>query len=300
MERMKKRNLLLPMLLIFAIGFSYCNKNGEKPEELEDPKIKWFPVGATWCYEYSGRPDRIRQAVFTVEKDTVVDGRVCQIIRSENSTDIVYEENGSVYYYFKDKFRKIYDFNVNVGDTVEFEFKAVTYSPFHMDTTRVMPCRVLRISTILVNGVEIRKISTSCEWYSSVNYGHEYYDKMGMLSTMSVAEGIFPTVYALSTADQLTNMHWYQDFDIEYVGVFSNRCVPDWWGVRFKLKPQTNENYIITKDQKMKALSAKHNVTLELYSGSFYYLTGRGSNKEDTINDFLATGKFENEYWDIK
>ena len=138
MERMKKRNLLLPMLLILAIGFSYCNKNGEKPEEPEEPKIKWFPIGATWCYKFNGHP-YTRQAVYTVEKDTVVDGIVCQIIRSENSIDIVYEENGRVYYYYNNKFRKIYDFNVNVGDIVEFEF----ISRF-LDTTLVS-CQCFKV-----------------------------------------------------------------------------------------------------------------------------------------------------------
>ena len=204
-----KVNAILLMLLILAIGFSYCNKNGEKPEELEDPKIKWFPVGATWCYLISNAG--YYEVTFTVEKDTVVDGIVCQIIRGETPhnvhTDIVYEENGSVYFYFDNKFRKTYDFNVKTGDVVELEVKAgrvqLVGRPWYnrIDSTIAFTHTIGRTPTMLVNGVELREI---CFYGCTV-------EKVGPESSSRPFEGIFrmhtPGAYPASYS---VGLRWYK------------------------------------------------------------------------------------------
>ena len=83
------------------------------------------------------------------------------------------------------------------------------------------------------------------------------------------------------------------------------------WAVKLKLKPQDDETYLPTRDPDIKALLLKHglhfkqswwlpttNPELLLY----YDLRGRGTmdekSRENAINDFLATGKFEDEVFD--
>ena len=82
------------------------------------------------------------------------------------------------------------------------------------------------------------------------------------------------------------------------------------WSLRFKLKPQADENYLATEDSEILDLVAKHDIIrfYQTYQGFqtpelllYYTLTGKWCNKENkekVIDDFLATGKFEDEVYD--
>jgi hypothetical protein len=278
---------------IVALFFTMqgCENLSPNAQENDD-----WTSGAKWIYKYSGQGEK--QFVFTVEKDTVIDGKSCRIIRGENSKDIVYEENGRVYYYFDNKFRKIYDFNVNVGDIVEFEFKTKDAEATHLNTTMVLPFRIERISTVIIDGVELREIAAFYAYDGDYywDYRHVYLEKMGIESLGRHLEGIFPVCPdCVVPAIHQTRLLWYKDTDIEYIGDW-NDYILDWWTVRLIAK----ENYPATKDPEIKALSLKHGVT---FRQSFpdattqesllhYDLTGKGRTKENTIKDFLVTGKF--------
>ena len=189
-------------------------------------QTEWFPIGAKWCYEiWRFQPERGTYFLFTVEKDTVVDGKNCRVIRGENSLDIVYEEEGRIYYYFNGKFRKIYDFNAKVGDTVEFEFKTQSPSSSSLDTTIVLPFRIESIPTKIIDGVELREVRTNFVHdgtKGSVYTQHIYIEKIGVVHPyiISCDGGPFPVMPNLpTTADHVTRLQWYQDHDIEYIGV---------------------------------------------------------------------------------
>jgi len=139
--------------------------------------------------------------------------------------------------------------------------------------------------------MEIRQFSSfHSENNSSVS--HVYYEKIGTLKMLRVIpQGIIPIWNHTSTLNQSTFLLWYKDHEIEYLGGPSE-YYPDFWSVGLRLKPQADESYLATKDPKMKVLSAKYGVTLEWSDQLYYYLRGNGSNKEDAVNDFLATGKF--------
>jgi len=89
------------------------------------------------------------------------------------------------------------------------------------------------------------------------------------------------------------------------------------WSVRFRLKPQTDgsyvTSYIATEDPEIMALVSKHDVMFrQTYPGSrstpallsYYTLTGKCSksneSRENCIEDFLATGKFEDEVYEYE
>ena len=79
------------------------------------------------------------------------------------------------------------------------------------------------------------------------------------------------------------------------------------WSVRLKLKLQADESYLATRDPEIRTLIAKHRVIFQLcFPGAnnpelllFYDLKGK-DNKENVINDFLATGKFEDDVYEYE
>lgn len=125
--------------------------------------MEWFPVGAKWHYE-SGNTSPLNPVYshhFIVEKDTVIEGKTCRLISGDNTKNAVYEENGCVYYFFNDKFRKMYDFSVDVGDVVDLEFKVYMSSHGKFDTTLIIPCYVEKVISKFINGMELKEIHTS-------------------------------------------------------------------------------------------------------------------------------------------
>ncbi len=105
---MKRITLILSSLFLFFTMHS---------------QVEMFPIGAEWHYEIGDiQPPYGNYHHSIVEKDTIVAGKTGRLVVADNGNkEIVYEDSGRVYYFFKDKFRKIYDFNVKEGDTVEFE-----------------------------------------------------------------------------------------------------------------------------------------------------------------------------------
>lgn len=186
-----------------------------------------FPVGATWHYESVTdltKPPIYRS--FTVEKDTVVAGKNARFIRDNyNNSDIVYEENGCVYYYFKDKFRKIYDFNVNVGDTVEFEFLTYTHQSSDLDTTLVLRYKIEKIQTKNIEGADLKEISTVYVGSNPHQYGliqYVYLEKIGVEHPHILDGGLFTVCPDKATIpENITRLRCYHDTEIDHIA--------DWW-----------------------------------------------------------------------
>jgi hypothetical protein len=268
-------------------------QNEQNSQEPVNTFSTWFPIAAEWHYECD--TDELNPTTYTVEKDTVVEGRVCRIIRGENgkSCDIVYEEKGCIYYYFNDAFRKIYDINVKEGDTVDFELKKV-----HIEsvTTSVMPFRVNKVLSRVIDGVELKEV-----FAKSINEGivHIYLERAGMELKSFPLGGIIPAYLApelVTTCDQRTQLIRYSDSEIN---------TEFRWVVRIKLKPNENHSYTVVQDAEIKALSLKHGVSLRRTVQNtdssewslFYDLAGRNCNQDEAINDFWTTGKFEEDFF---
>ena len=245
---------------------------------------------------------------FTVEKDTIVEGINCRVIVGENGRDIVYEKNGCVYYYFMNKFRKIYDFNVKAGDVVEFEFKTTDapypYGEIVLNSTVTVPCEIEYVTTRVIDGITLREISAAytiwgSEQLPNIFDRHVYIEKAGITSHKNiVSDGIFPVCpERYSSTTSYLWFHYYQDRDIEYR--------TGYWGVGLKLKPQTDASYLATEDPKMIALQLKYNVRLNQSAPGainpenllYYTLRGVGGSKRTIINAFFATGKFDEDYF---
>jgi hypothetical protein len=101
--------------------------------------------------------------------------------------------------------------------------------------------------------------------------------------------------------------------DFLSVGIFDynvrGRCAHFACGVRLKLKPQTDENYLVTKDPEIWALILKHDIIFRQANPGakdpelllFYVLEGNGrGNMVNVVIDILSTGKFEYDFYDFE
>jgi hypothetical protein len=192
-------------------------------------QMEWFPIGAEWRYE-SGSTLSLNPVFnhhYIVEKDTVVEGKICRLIRGMNVKHVVYEENGCVYYYFNNKFRKIYDFTVNVGDIVDLEFKAA-HIPFfrELDTTLIVSCNVEKVTTKFIDGIELKEIHTSYtidveispnDWFTETGQ-FIYLEKVGSEHLGQLGEEFIPHImYLPSIPEDYYILEKYNDHQIEYI-----------------------------------------------------------------------------------
>jgi|GEM_PF-2379824 len=283
---MKTKNIILILLLSLSIGFVTAHD-----------KVEWFPIGATWHYQFrdGGWGMNLQLRTFVVEKDTVIDGKNARVIRGENIEHIVYENNGRVYYYFQGKYRKIFDFSVGIGDIVEFEFKTIKdlpdcypvdcwdHSTFDLDTTIVLPMQIERISTRIIDGVELREILASYFYegtYYAWQFQHHYIEKIGVDYSFN-QRGIFPVMPSWGIALwDATRLRCYRDDDIEYITnwwiSFGEGRPCDYDPTSSVRQPETNQDIVLFPNpaQNILTISAKTEI-LQKVNISIHDVTGK-------------------------
>jgi len=112
----------------------------EKLQAIEDDKDSLFtefaPIGAEWYYTntFGIIPDQFSHIIS--EKDTMVKGNRCRVVRQYYSTPylsneiytyIFKQEQGKIYYYYMDQFNLLYDFDAEVNDTITFSLMGVKF-----------------------------------------------------------------------------------------------------------------------------------------------------------------------------
>lgn len=115
---MKIRFLIILLSLIFCAQKNICAQTNE-----------FAPVGAKWWYNSVPNPIGTGGVVATIESlgDTMIAGNICRKVIMDPFYDYlfysnyfyIYEDSGRVYRYYKvsDEFHKIYDFNLEPGDS---------------------------------------------------------------------------------------------------------------------------------------------------------------------------------------
>ena len=110
-------------------------------------QVTWFPVGATWHYQYSSYPSGGLTTLEVLDEDTLIGSQTYKQILSTTvygspgsfdtliETLFVFEENQVVYGYDPQwGGALLYDFNAGKGDTIEMYFGGLSYSPFVVDS----------------------------------------------------------------------------------------------------------------------------------------------------------------------
>ncbi|MDR0795468.1 MAG: T9SS type A sorting domain-containing protein [Tannerella sp.] len=191
-------------------------------------QVEWFPIGAEWYYECDGYR-YFTLSRFFVEKDTVVNGKTCRLISGDKGKEIVYVEDGCVYYFFNHKFRKMYDFTVKEGDVVELEIKTTRgySSTVLFDTTVVLPCSIEKVTSKIIDGVELKEISAvyfitaelEPDYFITDRVTLTYLEKLGSEFPGRFPREFIPHVdpYSTEVASFHKGLRCYHDTDIDYI-----------------------------------------------------------------------------------
>ncbi|MDD3877032.1 MAG: T9SS type A sorting domain-containing protein [Bacteroidales bacterium] len=136
----------------------------------------WYPIGATWYFNYQEMllfPAHGYNK-YTVVSDTVVDSMPSKLITKEVvnylgdtlsvSSLIVREENSKVYYYNNNAFKLMYDFTLNVGDTLAIDLNSIVCDS-------VSPLTVDSVNNININGINLEVQYITCIYHNSIYFG---------------------------------------------------------------------------------------------------------------------------------
>lgn len=118
-------------------------------------QLHWFPMGAEWYYNNEEGDGNQGYIHYKVIKDTIVDSQSSKILRRQdvsskgkvyNTNDfVVYEENSKVSYYENNMLVLLYDFSLNVGDTLKW-----------LNNVNASPAIIDSIMTIEINGETLK------------------------------------------------------------------------------------------------------------------------------------------------
>ena len=210
---MKKEKKYIFLLLLFAFVAIGINAQNE-----------FAPIGAMWHYDFSVYGDYGHDYIaYISEKDTVVNGKDCKIIQRVNNAayrEIMHEEDGKVYYWYDGKFRKIYDFSVNIGESVLFEVKSnKRYSTAPIDSVISINCLVTDISYVNAGDTPLKVITVSIseddkpDFFTEWPDSYTYYEKIGNMNNSFLFQISTTVSPAIGSPMQL---RCYNDADVTY------------------------------------------------------------------------------------
>jgi len=142
------KKIVLVSLLIMLCGASFAQN--------------WYPAGATWTFDdqYLVSYSAHGYVKYSVGNDTVINDTVAKLINinavayngNESVGDplIVHESNSRVYYWTGERFKLMYDFNLNAGDTLKTEVLYIDYCD------SVSPVIIDSVSLVNINGINLK------------------------------------------------------------------------------------------------------------------------------------------------
>ena len=139
----------------------------------------WFPIGAKWYWTdfHCMRPE-CAYSTLEIVGDTTVDGKILKkgIVhyfdgqhpdgRIKPEAEILFEEeNGKVNYYFRGNSYRLYDFNLQAGDTMYTDMTLLSYNIGNVsgekDTLMTAQSMVDSVDTVEIGGLPLRRLHLS-------------------------------------------------------------------------------------------------------------------------------------------
>lgn len=188
---------------------------------------EFAPIGAEWYYvntPHLGNEFREYYRYYS-EKDTVINAYSCKVINCHfhgeytnyaKGIAILRQENDKIYHYFNGQFYLLYDFGVNIGDTLTIELKK---SWIEDDLYEIMPveCVVNHIDFLRIDGEDLKMIYTDIisdlGGYLYIDDNHyNYIEKIGHPKVFmeKIHEEIHDT-------DYLRELRCYHDGENDYI-----------------------------------------------------------------------------------
>lgn len=180
--------------LIFLICISFISQQ----LQAQNDGVEWAPLGATWHYEvrYPFSPV-VNCLAMEVIKDTIIDGITARFIEGKlyqfekdtipatdvyNQGNIILHQKGdSIYYYRENKFELLYDFSLEVGDTMDI----VTPAPYDLNyvSDTMIQMVVDSVGEVVVGNDTLRKqvFRMLRKFDSNYGFGGTHIEKIGNL-----------------------------------------------------------------------------------------------------------------------
>jgi hypothetical protein len=147
------------------------------------------PTGAKWYYNCCSNGNIINSHFNYIvsEKDTVVEENPCCVLKQyhDNSTIasekyILKQEEGKIYYYYRNQFNLLFDFDADINDTVEFTF--MYRKDENKDT--ILSARY-HVESITVNAQNLKTFATEIleeDKKDIIPWHYSYTEKIGFYS----------------------------------------------------------------------------------------------------------------------
>src|SRR5690606_1116308 len=194
--------------LIFLICISFISQQ----LQAQNDGVEWAPLGATWHYEvrYPFSPV-VNCLAMEVIKDTIIDGITARFIEGKlyqfekdtiPATDvydqgniILHQKGDSIYYYRENKFELLYDFSLEVGDTMDI----VTPAPYDLNyvSDTMIQMVVDSVGEVVVGNDTLRKqvFRMIRKFDSNYGFGGTHIEKIGNLYFLLPVDGLLCDVF---------------------------------------------------------------------------------------------------------
>lgn len=187
----------------------------------------WYPDGATWTFNWQEYTMH-GYVKYSVGNDTVINDTAAKLINikqvrsigSESDLEplIVHESNSRVYHWTGEKFKLMYDFNLNAGDTLKTEVR-------HADwCDSVSPVIIDSVSSVNINGINLK-----VQYITYTPYNWEY---LVEARTERIVERVGSERYFIYSPNcefgcsfANTDLRCYNDDDISYRN--------EWWDTHY-------------------------------------------------------------------
>lgn len=157
-------------ILLLCATISYLSTSAQ---------LEFAPIGAKWYvnedYCSINEPFRFDEyEIIECTGDTLINNKFCKVV----GDDIIHQNGEKIYHWYIDSFYLIYDFGVEIGDTVVFDLisceQQIQPVPFYIDTIKCIPAgdTCLRQFTAVPTDQ-----ASNWLWFESGNY--VYYEKFG-------------------------------------------------------------------------------------------------------------------------
>ncbi|MDR1181168.1 MAG: T9SS type A sorting domain-containing protein [Bacteroidales bacterium] len=196
--------------------------------------LEFAPVGAEWYYTYTHTNPLESCTKYSVEKDTLIDESLCKMVicsfrynsnyNDYNNLDTIIfkQEGGKIYYYFKEQFNLIYDYDVQALEEVTF-----TFMKDNMDSVSLVPvkCTVKEVQQIEINGRQYKQFFTAIDtsfddaWFHFHDYvyieqiGHPYVFMEKLRTVINMAEHTVELRCYIEDAFHYITP-WWQKYDL--------------------------------------------------------------------------------------
>lgn len=220
-----RRTEVITFSFAFLMAMFYCSiSNASKSDHLVFDII-WTDTtdmseNSAWFYT-GDNPSCTDEPIImiTVARSVVIGDKLCRVL-SVSIDDVIYPES-EVAVYYKDKrmyfyedeeWKILYDFNLNVGDTLDYQYSEINgyyYNPF--DTTYKYQIVVYKVDTVFANnGHPLRMLFTRLTSEQGFEEGENVsVEDMGSIYTLFglqgtvITEGCYQFLRCFSNGDYL-------------------------------------------------------------------------------------------------